>query len=325
MISESGADRVGPLGATASTNETRLALVWRIVAVFVAVVLIWRGLGWLTQTFGPPAPDQFGQNDRQGHATRAILATVLTVPLIWLARRYLDRRPWESLGVATMYTAWRQMLAGMGLWFAAAALGAVVALTIGGVQVDITGPLSRELLLLAVGLPVLVFLYEALPEELIFRGYFYRNLAGSLPRWQAVVVQAALFTLWGAAIGAAGSAERLVIFFTFSVALGILRVLTGTIWAGVGYHVAFQWVAQWLGAATSAGFLHVSGTSVFEALTFGLFPMALLSVVIVNWPRRTSRVDWHENEPDPLAFANGSGSDDIDHAGEATRPSPTSS
>ncbi|AUH40317.1 hypothetical protein CXR04_08720 [Streptomyces sp. CMB-StM0423] len=40
---------------------------------------------------------------------------------------------------------------------------------------------------------VLVFLYEALPEELVFRGYLQRNLHTELPAGQAVVVQGVLF------------------------------------------------------------------------------------------------------------------------------------
>ncbi len=309
--------------AGAPVEDDRPALLWRIMIVFAGVVLIWRGLGWLAEAFGPPEQDSFGQADRVGHAVRAVLATALTLPLVWLARRYLDRRSWETLGFATARGAWRQVFAGMALWSASAAVGALVALTIGGVRIETHGPPSRELVFLAIGLPALVFLYEALPEELVFRGYFYRNLASRFSRGLAVFAQAVLFTLWAWLIGAAASGERVFILFTFAIVLGIVRVLSGSIWAGVGYHLAFQWVAQWLVAATKDGFLAISDRATFEALTFGLFPIVVLVIVLKVKSPRTSRELWRVVEPDPAAAAAGSGSEK-GAAGKATEPAPTS-
>lgn len=298
-----------PSAPPATKDGDRPGLFWRIAIVFVTAVLVWRGFSWLAETFGPPQQDHLGQDDRLGHATRAILATVVTLPLIWLARRYLDRRPWDTLGLATPRLAWRQMLAGMALWFVAAGIGLLVALTVAGVRISSSGSPSRELTLLALGLPVLVFLYEALPEELIFRGYVYRNLAGRLPRWLAVVIQAALFTLWGAAITAAGSGERIIVFFTFSLILGMLRAVTGSIWAGIGFHTAFQWIAQLLIPATTEGYLQFTDRATFEFLVFWLFPIIITGIAILLWSLRARPGLWRTTEPDPLhTFGSGPGS-----------------
>ncbi|MEK8105167.1 CPBP family intramembrane glutamic endopeptidase [Micromonospora sp. M12] len=88
---------------------------------------------------------------------------------------------------------------------------------------------------------------EALPEELIFRGYLQRNLVTRLPVWQALVGQAVLFTLFGVLVGAARSFDRIALFLVFALLLGAFRVATGDIWAGIGLHVAFQTVAQLFG------------------------------------------------------------------------------
>lgn len=267
---------------------------WRIALVLVAATLIWLAVGdGIGRFFGPAG------EDRLGHAVRAVLTSALVVPLILLARRSLDRRPWAGLGLTPLGLDWRPLLFGAMFWVLAAGLGLAVTLALGWARIDVGRP-DAGIVLLALGLPALVLLYEALPEELIFRGYFFRNLAAALPRWLAVGVQAALFTLWGTLIGAAGSADRLVLFFTFSVVLGILRALTGNLWAGIGYHLAFQWVTQLDAAAIRDGVVQIEGQPIFDLVVFWLFPIILGSLVLVAWSvLRGTR--WRTSDPDDPA------------------------
>jgi uncharacterized protein len=78
------------------------------VIVFLGATLVWlfvaQGLG----AFSGPA-----YSDRLGHAVRAILTSALVVPLIFLARRYLDRRSWEGLRLTSLRIGWRWLVFGM--------------------------------------------------------------------------------------------------------------------------------------------------------------------------------------------------------------------
>lgn len=97
-----------------------------------------------------------------------------------------------------------------------------------------------------IGLTALVLLYEAIPEELVFRGFLYTALAG---RWSPAVAvggQAVLFTVWGTVIGASASIDRIVLFAVFAALLGALRAVTGSVWTCMGFHTAFQVTAQLL-------------------------------------------------------------------------------
>ena len=271
----------------------RLNLFWRVAVVFLAVTLVWlfvtQGLG---SFFGPAYPD------RVGHAVRAVLTSALVVPLIFLARRYLDRRSWEGLRFTSLRTGWRWLLFGMVFWLVAAGLGLVVTVVLGWTRISLGTP-SVGILLLFLYLPVLVFLYEALPEELIFRGYLYRNLSARYARWVSVLAQATLFTLWGAAIGAAGSVDRVVLFFTFSVALGILRVISGNLWATIGFHLAFQWVTQ-LVSAVREGSLQIAEQPTLELVVFWFFPIVLGSIALIAASVVRGDADWRGHDPDPL-------------------------
>ena len=272
----------------------RLNLFWRVAVVFLAVTLVWlfvtQGLG---SFFGPAYPD------RVGHAVRAVLTSALVVPLIFLARRYLDRRSWEGLRFTSLRTGWRWLLFGMVFWLVAAGLGLVLTVVLGWTRISLGTP-SVGILLLFLYLPVLVFLYEALPEELIFRGYLYRNLSARYARWVSVLAQATLFTLWGAAIGAAGSVDRVVLFFTFSVALGILRVISGNLWATIGFHLAFQWVTQLVSAAVREGSLQIAEQPTLELVVFWFFPIVLGSIALIAASVVRGDADWRGHDPDPL-------------------------
>jgi membrane protease YdiL (CAAX protease family) len=272
--------------------DDRLNLFWRVAVVFVAVTLVWlfvaQGLGSL---FGP------AYSDRVGHAVRAVLTSALVVPLILLSRRYLDRRPWEGLRLTSLRAGWGWLLFGMVFWLIAAGLGLAVTLALGWARISLGAP-SAGTLLLVLYLPLLVFLYEALPEELIFRGYFYRNLSARYARWISVLAQAALFTLWGTAIGAAGSVDRVILFFTFSVVLGILRVISGNLWATIGFHLAFQWVTQFVSAAVSEGSMRIAEQPTFELVAFWLFPIVLGSVALILASVVRGRAGWRERDPD---------------------------
>jgi membrane protease YdiL (CAAX protease family) len=271
----------------------RLNLFWRVAVVFLAVTLVWlfvtQGLG---SFFGPAYPD------RVGHAVRAVLTSALVVPLIFLARRYLDRRSWEGLRFTSLRTGWRWLLFGMVFWLVAAGLGLVVTGVLGWTRISLGTP-SVGILLLFLYLPVLVFLYEALPEELIFRGYLYRNLSARYARWVSVLAQATLFTLWGAAIAAAGSVDRVVLFFTFSVALGILRVISGNLWATIGFHLAFQWVTQ-LVSAVREGSLQIAEQPTLELVVIWFFPIVLGSIALIAASVVRGDADWRGHDPDPL-------------------------
>ncbi|MCG5470898.1 CPBP family intramembrane metalloprotease [Micromonospora sp. LAH09] len=262
----------------------RLALPWRILVVSVGTVLVWLLLGALLDR----------DYDRLTHAVGAVLTTVLVVPLVVAARRLLDRRPWTGLGLPSLRAGWRRLLLGMACWLVPAALGFALCLGLGWVEISVrtsVGDAARVAALLV----VLVFLKEALPEELVFRGYLQHNLATRLPAWQAVVGQAGLFTLFGFLTGAARSVDRLALFLVFALLLGAFRAATGDIWAGIGFHVAFQTVAQLFGDVGSV--FDVVGADVLGVVAMGFIPFSVSWLVLRRLYR--GRLDWGALAPDP--------------------------
>lgn len=263
----------------------------RVAAVWSAMLVIWlimHSLRTWVHGDGYTLP---------GHIQSALFATLLTVPMVTVARRFLDSGtlaglglPWSPKAVARAF--------GIGAlsFLVPSALGFAIVLGLGWTTIT-PAAAPGEILAFVPLLVVLVFLYEALPEELAFRGYLYQALAERHSRITAVGGQALLFGLWGAVLSTihqgAFHLERLMLFFVVGFVLGLVRVVTGSVWATIGLHAAFQTTAQLL-LNEERGHFVVVGTESLETIALGILPFALaLTIVRQAYPHE---VVWREPE-----------------------------
>ncbi|MCQ3930771.1 MAG: CPBP family intramembrane metalloprotease [Chloroflexi bacterium] len=272
-----------------SNRERRLSLFWRMALVWVAATIV-----WFCIRLGVNAA--FGSDySRSSHIIRAVLTSWVIIPLILFARRCLDRRSWHGLTLSPLPMGWRPLLIGMICWLIPAFIGLALCLVLGWTSITPREPMGN-ILLVTLGLIFLVFIYEALPEELIFRGYFYRNLAAQFPRWLAVLIQAILFVLWGLANGGPISSDRSLLFFVAALILGVFRVMTGSVWASIGFHLAFQTVAQLFGSVGDQ--FDITHSSTLTLLAFGILPFVFSPILLKRF--YTTPPNWWEREPDDL-------------------------
>ncbi|EMA48056.1 CPBP family intramembrane glutamic endopeptidase [Halococcus salifodinae] len=290
-MTDSGDERSAGTNGNNSRSATnrQLALFWRIAVVLVSVTLIWLFVVYVGRTFFGPG------YDRLGHVVSAVLTSVLVVPVVVLARRFLDQRPWAGLRLPSLRRGWRSLLLGMGCYVIPATIGLVMVLVLGWVEITVDTSFG-EVVPLLLSLMGLVFLSEALPEELVFRGYIYHNLNTALPRWAAVGGQAVLFALWGVAIGAAPTIDRVVFLFGMALILGMIRAITDDVWACIGFHLAFQTTQQFLAPHWSGDQFIVSSPQMLEGVAFGLVPFVLAVLTLEILVQKNT--DWRETHPD---------------------------
>lgn len=263
---------------------------FRVAVVWLALLVIWLCLGQLRAAF-------WGEGySLPGHVMSALLATLLTVPLLIAARRWLDGGTLVGLGLALSPAAIKPFIVGALAFLIPSALGFALVIGLGWVAIAPTAPVA-EILAFVPLLIVLVFLFEALPEELAFRGYVYSALAEKHTRIVAVLVQAVLFALWGAALWmiAVGGIplDRLVLFFAIGVVLGMVRVTTGSVWAAIGLHTAFQTVAQ-LVLHLERGHFTIDNSRWVELLALGIIPFSFAVLLVSLVYRRP--VVWRGRE-----------------------------
>lgn len=273
-----------------TTPGPRVGTGWRVTVVLAATIVIWGLMVWLsTAVWG----DEVGPARR---ISSALFVIALTVPMIVVVRRFLDRRPWSTLRLQTGPSLWRPLLVGVGSFVIPSAIGLGVASAAGWVR--ITTDLSPATLVGAVAFTVVtVLLLEAIPEELIFRGYVYRTLSASIAPVRAVLIQAVVFallgtTLWVATTGWSVIVERGSLFLVMGVVLGIQRLVSGSVWTPIGFHLGFQVVAQSL--LTNPA---VQTSSAMVVTVAGIVPGFIFSVAITRFFIRR-KVNWILPEPD---------------------------
>ncbi len=228
----------------------------------------------------------FGPYTLANHAVRAALMTVLIIAAVAAVCRLVVRRSITSLGLPPD-RALAQLGLGVLLWLGPALVTTLVLLAVGAVSLT-PRQSPGEILFRFLSLIVLVALFEAIPEELVFRGFLYASLAEVWPRWAAVLGQAVLFTGAGVISGAAGTPERVLMFALFSLTLGCIRVLTGMVWTTMGFHLAFQTVAQGVVGKADLRPFTVVGEDWLSGLAFILVPFVLAIAGAVLYRRRRS-------------------------------------
>lgn len=200
------------------------------------------------------------------YGTQALIMAGLVVPGILLLRRKFDRRSIESLGLPGIKQSLSWFAFGAGIIFVPF-IAIIISTSIFGwatLTLNTTGPVLGTF----AAAVATAFFFEALPEELAFRGYIYKNLNAKFARWGAALITTALFVLLptvltqvqyyvlGMEITVGGKSSLTVdylitmgIFGAFTV---YLRILSGNIWTGIGFHLAFLQMSRIFGMSSKA-------------------------------------------------------------------------
>lgn len=204
-----------------------------------------------------------------------VVLSGLVVVLIVLSTRLLGRHRLRDIGVSVPADGWRAFVTGLASWLVPAALAFGV-LGLLGFPLTVSAPADRFWIVLAL-LFFAVLLSEAVPEELVFRGYVTAVLAERLHGWWVILVQTALFTLVAVALRGGLDLLNLSLFVAMGVVLGYLRMETGSVWTTIGFHVAFQTGSQ---LVLTHDIVEFSGSSAHAMLALGAVPFTVAAILV---------------------------------------------
>jgi hypothetical protein len=160
---------------------------------------------------------------------------------IWIARKFLDRRTYNSLGVAPEGSWLRDTLVGIGIAALIMALAFVMLFALGWLRVD--GFLWQTAdgwdALLDVLIWLGIFLAVGYYEEVLSRGYHLQNLADGLNLFWGVAISSSVFgalhlTNPNASIFSTIGITAAGVFLAY----GYLR--TGKLWLSIGLHIGWN-------------------------------------------------------------------------------------
>jgi membrane protease YdiL (CAAX protease family) len=234
---------------------SRIALAW--LGFFGCVLLI----GGIIQVATARLPVVIS------HAAAGVGVTVSALGLVFVLRRHADRRPWSGVGLTLDRTVIPHVVFGMVLATILATVAAAAVVQLGLADWAWSAEATKKLAeqspaSTVITIAVSVLLVQGLPEELVFRGYMFRNLGATLPLWAMVAVSSLIFGSMHvfSSGGATTLAERVwyaVAMSGFGLMLAACRTVSGTLWLGIGFHGGFdafngQLIAVHQGAFVSA-------------------------------------------------------------------------
>lgn len=217
----------------------------------------------------------------------------LLVPMTYGFGRFLDRRPFVTLGFARRQGWAQELLLGAAIGAVQIAAIAGVAWAVGWIDLSLAAPFLRSLGQAAIA--ALLYALVALGEELFFRGYVQTNLDERLGAVPAIAITSVLFALFH------GLNPNLTTLGLLNIALagcvlGYGRSVTGGLWLPIAYHWSWNWVqggafAFPVSGVRYAGLIAVADSGRASWLTGGAFgpeggwlgTIALLTALPLLW------------------------------------------
>lgn len=284
-----------------------VGLSWKIAIAWVLGFVALAFAGWT----GERSVGFLGEGSGR-YLLQALIMSGMVVPGIWWLRSWVDQLPLAGLGLPDL----RRSLStfGLGLGIIAVPVIVTAALTSLFGWGSVTLNLSSSALAPLGAAILTVFFFEALPEELLFRGYIYSTLNTRAPRWAAGGLTVLLFVLLPVLVVPfqqrvlgmeviVGGASRLTVSYLITMAVfgaftQYLRILSGTVWMSIGFHFAFVLMNRIVGPRATAviRFEEVTAQGPIQASVLG--SLLLLIIALVGYPLFVKRpLGWRNLAP----------------------------
>lgn len=216
-----------------SPDEPRLRAGWRLLLQTILLVLISIPISFIAILV------------KTGESAASILSQVLNLIAItgsiYIARRWLDKRSFESLGLTLNRQTWIDLAAGIGITFVQMGLVFVAMLGLGWLtfsgfawEFDPIGLVIQQVVLFFV-----IFIFVGWNEELLSRGYHLQTLASGTSLFWGTIISSAVFGLLHLGNPNATWVSAAGIFFAgIFLAYGYIR--TKQLWLSIGLHIGWN-------------------------------------------------------------------------------------
>jgi uncharacterized protein len=227
-------------------QEARLRAGWRVILFVVAASVASTALGGPGRRFlGGLLPVVYA------NVVEVVVLLLLIGIFLWMAARWLDRRPIVDYGLHLSRAWWLDL--GFGLALGMFLLAGVYALALSMGWLKITSTLVSppgQPFIAAILADAVVIVGIAGWEEMVFRGYLIKNVAEGLyskiigARWATVIaiLLPSVFFGWLHASEPNATVLSMVNTMIFGVLFGVAYALTGELALPIGLHFAWDFV-----------------------------------------------------------------------------------
>jgi len=256
-----------------SPGENRLRAGWRLLLFIVLFIVIGK-ISRIPTSFLP-------QTLLDGDKTILILIeqflSLVAITLsVFIARQFLDKRPFVSLGVERNKQTYKDILAGIVIAFLMFSFIFAIELSFGWLKVEgfAWQEISGGAVAIQIVLWVAIFVIVGWQEELQTRGYLLQNLADGINLFWAIVISSVLFGLMHLSNPGANWVSTLGILLA-GLFLTMPYILTRQLWISIGLHIGWNFSEGVIYGSPVSGIntFHIINTSVSgsDLLTGGVF------------------------------------------------------
>ena len=278
-----------------SSDEPRLRAGWRLLIQTILLFIFGLVVSLVSLLF------------HAGGSAASILNQVLNLVAItgsvYVARRWLDKKSFESLGLKLDRQTWIDILAGIGITFVQMGFIYILMLGLGWLtfagfawQFDPVSVVLKNTLLFFV-----VFIFVGWNEELLSRGYHLQTIASGINLFWGVIISSAVFGLLHLGNPNATWVSAAGIFFAgIFLAYGYIR--TKQLWLPIGLHIGWNFCEGVVFGFPVSGLdiyallrIKVNGPVIWTGGAFGpeagliVLPSLVVGVGLIYWFTKTRK------------------------------------
>ncbi|GFM13712.1 CPBP family intramembrane glutamic endopeptidase [Bacillus sp. FW1] len=257
---------------------------------------------------------QAGASKLLQQGIQASLVTLITVPLLYILLKRISSRQFDTIGLHGWRQAIPKVLIGAMYVIVLSGSGFAIAHLLGWIKVT-QFHVSVHLVTAFFLNMIIAFFYEAFPEELTFRGTVYYALNKRCNCFTALLLQPILFVLAPITViglqyiaGIESSAitlDYIILLLCFGFILQLLRIVTGSLWTSIAFHLAFLENSRFFVLQGEERFITyeeiVPGTGVLFVVFFMLLIVGTLLLIPIAITRRNT-IQWRKNKKDDHDF-----------------------
>lgn len=208
-----------------------------------------------------------GFNRQIAMLLQGVIFTGLTMMVLFLLKQ---KNPslFKKIGLSGIKS-YPKLIIGLLLPFVLLVLGILTAYFIGGIE-NVSIHLSVNVLFAIFINSVIVFLFEAFPEEVFIRGLIFEELNKKYHFIVSLLLQPLIFICVPIAVTALTSLflygsfeftiDYFILLFTFGIALQLYRKYTGSLWMSMAFHIIYLEVTRFI----SMGGIYVPDIALIE-------------------------------------------------------------
>jgi uncharacterized protein len=196
-----------------------------------------------------------------------VITSFIAIFLGWLFGKLFEDLPFRALGVWFTKNWLKDLVSGSVLGAVSIGIAALIAFAFGGMRFETNQNSGNTAIFLTLAITLLIFIFGAIAEEVLFRGYLLQTMSRAKLAWIGIVITSFLFAT-GHNNNPGASIFSWVNTFLAGIWLCAAYLKTRNLWFPFGIHLMWNWVqgaffginVSGLSELASAPLMHVSET-----------------------------------------------------------------